>query len=180
VPAIRYPTRYRRPPRGPEEIALFLAEIDVLLDRAVALDQQQRALSARLADVRTGLAEMRVAMWPRVDPKDIVHGVRVTRRRGPPPIPPVAPNAQPLVGKDLRSTALAVLLREQRPLTLVEMHRELHLSGYAIASREPVKRLADALRYEAILGRAQWVERGVYVLGELSPGTRRRLAKIPL
>jgi hypothetical protein len=180
VPAIRYPTRYRRLPCGPEEIALYLAEMDVLLDRAIALDQQQRALSAQLADVRTSLAEMRVVMWPSIDPKDIVHGFRVTRRRGPPPIPPVAPNAKPLAGKHLRSTVLAILLRHQRSLTLVEVHRELHLSGYAIASREPVKRLADALRYETILGRAQRVERGVYVLGQLSPGTRRRLAKIPL
>jgi hypothetical protein len=180
MPAVRYPTRYRRLPRGREETARFLAEMDVLFDRGTALDQQQRVLSAQLAEVRTGLAEMRVTMWPSVDPKDIVHGVRVTRRRGPPPIPPVAPNAQPLAGKHLRSTVLAILLREQRPMTLVEVHREVHLGGYAIASREPVKRLADALRYESILGRAHHVDRGVYVLGELSPGTRRRLAKIPL
>jgi len=31
-------------------------------------------------------------------------------------------------------------------MTLVEIHRELHLNGYAIASRHPVKRLADAPR----------------------------------
>jgi len=180
VPAIRYPTRYRRLPRGREEFALFLAEMDVLFERAVALDRQQRALSVQLADVRTALAEMRVTMWPSVDPKDIVHGIRVTRRRGPPPIPPVAPNAQPLTGTQLRSTVLAILLGERRPMTLVEVHREVHLRGYVIASREPVKRLADALRYETILGRAHRVDRGIYTLGELSPGTRRRLAKIPL
>ena len=45
------------------------------------------------------LAAMRVVMWPRVEPKDIVHGYRVTHRGGPPPIPPVAPGAQPLVGQ---------------------------------------------------------------------------------
>ncbi len=111
MPAIRYPTRYRKLPRGREESAVFLAEIAALLARADALDAQQQALSGQLAEVRTGLAEMRVVLWPRVDPKDIVHGFRVTRRGGPPPIPPIAPNAHPLVGKHLRSTVLAVLAR---------------------------------------------------------------------
>ena len=46
-------------------------------------------------------------------------------------------------------------------MTLVELHRELHLNGYAIASRHPVKRLADALGYEHLKGRARRVERGV-------------------
>jgi len=56
--------------------------------------------------------------------------------------------------------ALAVLARNAREMTLVEVHRELHLNGYAIASRQPVKRLADALGYEVMKGRAVRVERG--------------------
>jgi hypothetical protein len=146
VPAISYPARYR--PHGPQEFAAFHAECAELLDQATALDTAQRALAAQLANVRTRLAAMHVVMWPRVDPKDIVQGYRITHRGGPPPIPPVAPDAHPLHGKHLRSGALAVLARNQRPMTLVEIHRELHLNGYAIASRHPVKRLADALAYE--------------------------------
>ncbi len=178
MPAIRYPTRYRRLPHGPREFAMFHAECAALLDRAAELDTAQRALACELAQVRTQLAELRVVMWPRVDPKDIVHGFRVTHRGGPPPVPPVAPNAQPLCGKHLRSTALAVLARNGRPMTLVEIHRELHLNGYAIASRQPVKRLADSLGYEILKGRAKRVDRGVYTLDQLNPGEHRRIRRI--
>src|SRR5258706_10131335 len=131
LPAIRYPTRYRRGPHSRREFTQLHAECAALLTRATELDTAQRALALQLADVRTRLAELRVVMWPRVDPKDIVHGFRVTHRGGPPPIPPVAPNAQPLRGKHLRSTALAVLARNGRAMTLVEVHRELHLNEYA-------------------------------------------------
>ncbi len=170
MPAIRYPTRYRRMPHGPAEFAAFRSECAALLARAGELDNAQQALGAQLAEVRTQLAEMRIVMWPRVDPKDIVHGFRRTRRGGPPPIPPVAPGAHPLVGKHLRSTVLAVLARNARPMTLVEIHRELHLNGFAIASRQPVKRLADALGYETRKGRARRLDRGIYVLDLLNPG----------
>jgi hypothetical protein len=180
VPAVRYPTRYRPMPHGPQEWSRFHVECAALLERANELDAQQRALSAELAEVRSRLAELRIVMWPRVDPKDIVHGFRRTRRGGPPPIPPEAPGAHPLCGKHLRSTVLAVLARNGRPMTLVEIHRELHLYGYAIASRHPVKRLADALRYEFVKGRARHLDRGVYALGELNPGTRRRIGRIEL
>src|SRR5262249_49353271 len=145
---------------------------------AAELDDAQRALAVKLALVRTKLAELRVVMWPRVEPKDIVHGFRVTHRGGPPPIPPVAPNALGLWGRHLRSGWLAVLAGNGRPRTLVEIHRELHLNGYAIASRHPVKRLADALGYETINGRARRVRRGVYVLGYLNAGERRRIGYI--
>jgi len=119
-------------------------------------------------------------MWPRVDPKDIVHGFRVTHRGGPPPVPPVTPDAQPLRGKHLRSTVLAVLARNARSMTLVEIHRELHLNGYAIASRQPVKQLADSLAYEIRKGRAKRVDRGVYTLDQLNPGEHRRIRRIAI
>jgi len=180
MPAIRYPTRYRRVPHGPREFAAFHAECAALLDRASELDAAQQALAVELADIRTNLAEMRVVMWPRVEPKDIVHGFRLTHRGGPPPIPPVAPNAHALLGKHLRSTVLAVLARNGRPMTLVELHRELHLNGYAIASRQPVKRLADALGYETVKGRARRVDRGVYTIDRLNPGERRRINGISI
>jgi hypothetical protein len=177
MPAIRYPTRYRVVPHGREAHVAFHAECMALLERARELDAAQRALAVELAEVRSQLAERRVVMWPRVEPKDIVRGFRRTLRGGPPPIPPVAPNAQPVGGKQLRSAVLAVLAEEARAMTLVEIHREMHLQGYAIESRVPVQRLADCLAYEVTLGRARRVDRGVYVLGVLNPAERRRIDK---
>jgi hypothetical protein len=175
MPAIRYPTRYRTVPHGHEAFAAFHAECAALLARATELDAAQQALAAELAEVRTQLAELRVVMWPRVDPKDIVHGFRRTLRGGPAPIPPEAPNAHPLRGRELRSRVLAILFRSARPMTLVEIHREVHLSGYAIASRAPVQRLADCLGCENRKGRARRVDRGVYRIGVLNPAERRRI-----
>ena len=60
-------------------------------------------------------------------------------------------------------------------MTLVEIHRELHLNGYAIASRIRCKRLADCLGYEDTKGRARRVDRGVYRIGVLNPAERRRI-----
>jgi hypothetical protein len=180
MPAIKYPVRYRRVPHTRVEFVALHAECAVLLDRATELDAAQRLLAGELANVRSQLAALRVVMWPRVDPKDIVHGFRITHRGGPAPVPPVAANSRPLTGKHLRSTVLAVLARNDRPMTLVEIHRELHLNGYAIASRRPVQRLADCLGYEIVKGRAKRVDRGIFSLDQLNPGTRRRLAQVRL
>ena len=62
MPAIRYPTRYRRIPHGPREFTQFHGECAALLTRAAELDDAQQALSLQLADVRTQLAELRVVM----------------------------------------------------------------------------------------------------------------------
>jgi len=155
-----------------------MAESATLFERATELDGAQQVLAVALGEVRTKLAEIHIVMWPAIEPKDFVHGFRFTRRGGPPPIPPVASTAWPLSGKHLRSGVLAILARNARPMSLVELHRELHLNGYAIASREPVKRLANALAYELVKGRARRVSRGVYVIGELNPGERRRLNRM--
>ena len=109
MPPIRYPTRYRKVPHGPVEAAAFHAESAQLLAQATVLDHAQQALSVQLGEIRTKLAELRITMWPRVDPKDIVHGFRLAHVGGPPPIPPVAATARPVGGKHLRSTALAIL-----------------------------------------------------------------------
>jgi hypothetical protein len=175
--AVRYPTRYRTVPHGREAFVAFHAECLDLLQRATELDAAQQALAVELAEVRTKLAEMRVVMWPRVDPKDIVRGFRRTVRGGSAPIPPEAPNAQPVGGVALRSAVLQVLALNDRPMTLVEIHRELHLNGRAIVSRQPVQRLADCLGLEHRKGRACRVERGVYRLGVLNPAERRRVDK---
>jgi hypothetical protein len=174
MPAVRYPTRYRKLPYGPAEHAAYQAECAALLARATELDAAQQALAVELAEVRSQLAELRVVLWPRVDPKDIVHGFRRTLRGGPAPIPPVAPNALAVKGAKLRSAVLKVLFKSPRPMTLVEIHRELQLDGYAIASRTPVQRLADCLGYEDRKGRAHRVARGVYRIGLLNPAERRR------
>jgi hypothetical protein len=178
VPAAQHPTRYRKLAHGPEGFAAYFAESSALLDRATELDAAQRVLADELGGVRTRLAELRIALWPQIDTKDIVHGFRRTRRGGPPPIPPAARNSLPLHGKHLRSGVLAILLRHERPMTLVDIHRELHLSGYVMASREPVKRLGNVLAYEVVKGRARRVDRATYAIGLLNPGERRRLAKI--
>jgi hypothetical protein len=178
MPTPRFPTRYRDRPYGPAERAAFNAESKALLARATELDAAQQALAVELAEVRSKLAEMRIVMWPRVEHKDIVHGYRITRRGGPPPIPPVAPNALPVWGRHLRATVLAVLARNARAMTLVEIHREINLNGFAIKSRHPVKRLADCLGYEIVKGRARRVERGIYTLGVLNPGDYRRVTNI--
>jgi hypothetical protein len=177
---IHYPIRYRPLPHGRAEFAAMHAECAALLARATELHNAQRALAEELAVVRTQLAEMRVVMWPRVDRKDIVHGFRRTHRGGPPPIPPVATSALTVRGKHLRSAALAVLARNARSMSLVEIHRELHLYGYAIDSREPVKQLANSLGYEVSKGRVRRVDRGVYVLDRLNPGERRRVEGVTL
>ena len=88
TPIARRPKRYRRSPHTPEEHAAFIAEQTALFELATELDAEQRKLAEHLADVRTKLAELRIVMWPRVEPKDIVHGFRYTRVGGPPPIPP--------------------------------------------------------------------------------------------
>jgi hypothetical protein len=180
MPAVRYPTRYRRLPHGPDAVRAFQRECAALLDQATELDLAQRALACELAEVRTQLAELRILMWPRIDPKDLVRGFRLTRRGGPPPIPPVAIGCLPLVGKDLRSAVLAILLRNDRAMTLVDIHREIHLNGYAIEARDPVQRLGNCLAYEVEIGRARRTARATYALGVLSPGTYRRIAGIPI
>jgi hypothetical protein len=177
MPAARRPSRYRDVPHSRAALIAFHAECDVLLRQAEALDAQQRALSIQLAEVRTQLAELRVVMWPRVDRPDFVHGFRRTHRGGPPPIPPTAPNAHPLRGRHLRNQALAVLARDNRPMTLTEIHRQIHLNGHRIESRQPVQRLADCLGYETIKGRAKRTDRGTYQVDELNPRERRKLAR---
>jgi hypothetical protein len=171
----RYYQRYRRPANTPEAMAALERERRVLLNEASDIDHQQRALAEAMADVRSKLASNRVIMWPRVEPRDIIYDFRRKMRGGPPPIPPPARNAHWVRGRALWFAALAILARaNNRPLPLPEIHRELHLAGYGIASRTPVKRLANALGYEVSQGRAIRTDRGWYRLGQLSPADRRR------
>ena len=153
------------------EFAAFHAECAALLARATELDAaQQRACAIELAEVRTKLAELRVVMWPRVDPKDIVHGFRRTHRGGPPPIPPVAPNARPLRGKQLP------LHRARRPGPQRETHDARRDPPRAASQRlrdrfaPPGQAARQLPRLRDVKGRARRVDRGVYALGRLNPG----------
>ena len=47
-------------------------------------------------------------------------------------------------------------------MTLRGLHAAIHLHGYGIASKHPVRALSDALGYEVEMGRAERVNRGVY------------------
>jgi hypothetical protein len=171
----RYYQRYRRPANPPDARAALERERRALLHQASDIDRQQRVLAEAMGDIRSKLASNRVIMWPRVEPRDIVHDFRRKMRGGPPPIPPPARNAHWVRGRALRFAALAMLARSNnRPMSPPEIHRELHLAGYGIASRTPVKRLADALGYETSQGRAIRTDRGWYRLGQLSSADRRR------
>ncbi len=95
--------------------------------------------------------------------------VLVRRGRKPLPdgdeaLPPVRHDARQLWGRRLRSVCLAILRVHRSPLRLVDLHADLHRRGFAVASDQPVKALADALGYERLEGRVRRVERGVYEL----------------
>ena len=119
---------------------------------ATAIDAQQRSLAAQFGELRHELVSLRERLWPR-RPGDALRNVRRPRVGGPPPIPPPAPKAVPVSGRDLRYAALGVLVRAGTPLSLPEIHRALHLGGYRIAGQRAVKRLGDALAYECTKGR---------------------------
>ena len=104
-----------------------------------------------------------------------MHGFRRTVRGGPAPIPPVAPNAKPVRGKQLRSAVLVVLaLRGPTDDARRDPPRNAP-AGIRDRAAGPGQRLADCLGYELTLGRARRIERGVYALGVLNPAERRRV-----
>ena len=162
MPAIRYPTRYRKLParagrarRLPRGVARSCSS---RRPPSTTRSGPSRCSSATFAPSSPSCASRcGRASTPRTS--STASGSRTGAGRRPFRRSPRT--ARPLVGKHLRSATLAILATNDRPMTLVEIHRELHLNGYAIASRFPVKRLADALGYETRLGRAQRVERGV-------------------
>jgi hypothetical protein len=126
-----------------------------------AIEVEQRRLAAQYTELRRELLEIHRLLW--APDRD---GPYRKRGRpdvaGPDPIPPPLPNAEPLHGRGLRREVLRSLAHAGRPLTLTEIHRTLHLSGYRLSSEHPVKRLGDALAYEERKGRVRRVARGTY------------------
>jgi hypothetical protein len=151
-----------------------------LLDRraeviasAVEVDAREQHLAIRMSELRAELRTLRAVLWP-AESGRAFRNVRRPRIGGPAPIPPPVARAIPVRGADLRFAALGVLVRAGTPMTLAEIHRALHLTGFRIAGRHAVKQLGDALGYEHEHGRARRTARGTYVIGELSPARRRR------
>jgi hypothetical protein len=157
--------------------AALTAHYQAVIDETSRTDAEQQRLAIHMAGLRRELRVLHERLWPRA-PGDVLYGVRRPRIGGPAPIPPPTRDAVPLLGRQLRYAALGVLIRAERPLSLPEIHRALHLTGYAVVGRNPVKRLADAMGYEHDHGRARRLARGVYAVGELTPARRRRAAAI--
>jgi hypothetical protein len=155
-----------------------------LLDRhreldaaANQVDCEQRRLAEEFSSLRRELRTVRDKLWP-ASPRRAFRTARRPRLPGPSPIPPPVDGAQPIRGRDLRYSVLAVLARSGTALTLPEIHRALHLRGFVIGGQHPVKTLGDALAYECRQGRVRRTARGTYVIGELSPARRRRALAI--
>ena len=90
-------------------------------------------------------------------------------------MPPAPEHAQPLSGRALRATCVAIL-RRHGATSLLELHGLLHRYGYLMASTRPVTALSDAMAYEVEHGRRAACDRGVYearVSGELEPSDGR-------
>ncbi|MGD9750201.1 MAG: hypothetical protein AB7W59_04300 [Acidimicrobiia bacterium] len=126
------------------------------------LDRQLFELSRQRRSMARELKQQRRRLWPNLS--------RRGRRPGPDganQLPPLPADAHRLWGRRLRATCRAILSR-LGTATLPELHAMLHRLGYAIASGNPVKALADALGYETDNDRLQRPQRGTY---RFPPGT---------
>ena len=154
--------------RPRERADLHRARFD-LLDQLADLERQLADLIEQRLAVIDELADLREQLWPR-------HPRLHTRR--PPtldraPVPPIAANARPLHGRHLRHACLNLLAR-YGPSTLTELHANLHIHGFSVEATNPVKALAEAMRYEVRLGRAQRTARATYATATGPGATRRR------
>jgi len=112
-----------------------------LVAAATEVEREQRDLAERYAELRRELVELHELLWA----PDRDGPYRKTRRPalpGPAAVPPAAPGARPLRGRALRRAVLTSLTDSGRPLTLTEIRRALHLSGYAQQGR--VRRIQRA------------------------------------
>lgn len=141
------------------KMTVLRAEIDDL-DRAILDLTAQRRAAAR------SLARARNELWPRLRHR---RG-RAPTSEGVESLPPLVPNVKTLWARELRAVCRTLLSRAGR-LTLSDLHAQLHAHGYAVGGPNPVKVLADAMRYETACGRTRRVRRGCY---EAAGGQRSR------
>ena len=133
---------------SPRSRPLLLDSERDLAAAITAIDDEQRRLAVQYAELRRELLEIHRLLW--APDRDGPYRKRLRPDvAGADPIPQPLPNAQSLYGRGLRREVLRSLAHAGRPLTLTEIHRALHLSGYQLSSQHPVKRLGDALAYEA-------------------------------
>lgn len=126
-------------------------------EHLAAIDTELEALLSRRRRCLGDLADARAQLCRRWGDRHIRRRPMVDEA----PLPPPVADAEPLWGTDLRAVCLRVL-RRHGPQRLRDLHGLLHCYGFAVDSRRPVQRLADALAYECAQGRAQRVRRGVY------------------
>lgn len=157
---LRIPVRLRY--RGQGERTLLDAEQQRLLTDLRAVDRTMSELASQRHHLARQAEHIHELLWPRMPEW------HARRPAGPDtrPLPAVQVNAVVLRGARIRQVAVALLHRfgEQ---TLTELHAAIHLHGYVLPGRQPVKVLADALAHEARAGRAVRRRRGVYAPGRV-------------
>lgn len=170
----RQPRRHRD---GSHHVDPIVAATPVLGEKRRKLEQAHVEVDADLASIDRELDDLcrrrreLVAKRRLIRRQLFVNLAKRGRRAlddGSAALPPLPHNPTWLYGRKLRAACLKILAA-RGPLSLVELHAQLHRLGCAIAHRHPVKALADALGYETDIGRTARVARGVY---QLVPGTR--------
>ena len=138
----------------------------VIVDDLDALDAEGVEWMRRRRTVLNDALAMHEKLWPTLPGG----WARRPPRPDQAPLPPCESDARPVRGVELRATSLRILDRHHL-LCLRELHVLLHLYGFVIDSRTPVKALGDALGHEARAGRVERVARGWYraLVGDL-PG----------
>lgn len=137
--------------------ALIERQRSALYDDLAVLDEKLVELANERRRIVDTLTALHYLLWPTVP--------GLWGRRPPPPgEPPLAPldaKARPIGGWELRHACRA-LLHRFGPLKLTQMHTLLHLFGFAVTGRDPVKTLADALGCDTDQGHVIRVARGLY------------------
>jgi hypothetical protein len=141
-------------------------ERQVAVDRLDALDQEAGTFITRRRAALDHAREIHQTLWPPVPSG----WARRPPRPDAAPLAPMVNGAEELSGWALRWVVVA-LLRRHGELQLKELHDLVHLMGYCVGGRQPVKTLADAAGHEHDHGRAIRVRRGVYrPADEIPPG----------
>ncbi|MPY92437.1 MAG: hypothetical protein GEV08_05025 [Acidimicrobiia bacterium] len=150
---------------GPQRRAL-IERWDEVSQRRDQIDAEFARLARERHELQRERSRLRERIWPRWLGGRGRRRPEATRPEHTLPALPVRPRLA--WGRALRDHALRVLSEVGVALSLVELHRLLHLRGVAVDSDHPAKSLADALGYEAEQGRAERVRRGWY---RIRPGT---------